>query len=244
MEKNQKETFGRRLAALRKEMNITQQKVSQDTNISITTITKYETSARNPSYEDLTTLAKYFNTTTDYLLGLSDTKTLDQNIASVCKCTGLNENAVENIINHINMPGPIFERINKGEIVSTTIFTQQYYDTVKQVLNIILSSNEFWNIVINYSCIPGAFTQISSLNDLNTITRNALSLCGNDMIKELERATQFNQDIDVARYTATKNIEKISDIFDFRVNTPEKEQFIKEINKEVPDNGNDNPQKE
>lgn len=42
-------------------------------------------------------LAKLYNTSTDYLLGLTDIKTTDTELKAVCEYTGLTEEAIHNI---------------------------------------------------------------------------------------------------------------------------------------------------
>ena len=50
-----------------------------------------------PTKEDLQAYCTYFDTTADYLLGIRDTKTVDENIAMISKTTGLNEQAIESL---------------------------------------------------------------------------------------------------------------------------------------------------
>jgi transcriptional regulator with XRE-family HTH domain len=50
-----------------------------------------------PTREDLQAYCTYFDTTSDYLLGIRDTKTVDENIAMVSRVTGLNEQAIESL---------------------------------------------------------------------------------------------------------------------------------------------------
>lgn len=60
-------------------------------------ISKIETKTVIPpttSLDVLKAYAHHFNVTTDYLLGLRDTQTIDENIAMISKATGLSENAI------------------------------------------------------------------------------------------------------------------------------------------------------
>lgn len=58
-----------RLKQLRKEKKVTQQDVANYLGITRPAYTAYEKGNRNPDYDLLNKLAKYFNVTTDYLLG-------------------------------------------------------------------------------------------------------------------------------------------------------------------------------
>lgn len=66
-------TFGNRLKELRKAKGLTQIEISKDINFSQSAITAYENGKREPNFEVLQKLAAYFNVSTDYLLGKTDT---------------------------------------------------------------------------------------------------------------------------------------------------------------------------
>jgi len=67
-----------RLKSLRKEKNITQKKLSDEINVSASTIGLYEQGRRTPDNETLTKIADYFEVTTDYLLGRTNQKYFSQ----------------------------------------------------------------------------------------------------------------------------------------------------------------------
>ena len=64
--------FAERLKELRLERKITQDKLSQDTKITQSTISGYEADKVSPTAEVIVTLCKYFQVTADFLLGLED----------------------------------------------------------------------------------------------------------------------------------------------------------------------------
>lgn len=61
--------LGRRLQRLRIERNLSQKEVSNEINISATAISNYENGDRTPSVEALLTLARFYQCSTDYILG-------------------------------------------------------------------------------------------------------------------------------------------------------------------------------
>ena len=61
---------GSRIIKLRKEHNITRGKLAKDLNISYITLRNYEICDIEPDYKLLIKIAKYFNVTVDYMLGL------------------------------------------------------------------------------------------------------------------------------------------------------------------------------
>ncbi|MCQ2603723.1 MAG: helix-turn-helix domain-containing protein [Spirochaetia bacterium] len=67
--------FGERLKILRKTANLSQTDLGKILGISCATISQYESDSRFPNQEILILICKYFNISSDYLLGLSDIKT-------------------------------------------------------------------------------------------------------------------------------------------------------------------------
>lgn len=64
--------FAERLKFLRTRRNITQQELATDLGISRTSVAGYESLGKQPTFDGLISIAKYFDVTTDYLLGVSD----------------------------------------------------------------------------------------------------------------------------------------------------------------------------
>lgn len=63
-----------RIVLERKRQNLTQEELAEKLNISQKSISKYETGARKPSFETLTQMAKLFDVSTDYLLGVTESR--------------------------------------------------------------------------------------------------------------------------------------------------------------------------
>lgn len=74
---------------------MTQDELAEKLNITRNRIQQLETSpAVIPKDYELKAYCEYFNTTSDYLLNIRETKPVDENIAMINKVTGLNENAI------------------------------------------------------------------------------------------------------------------------------------------------------
>ncbi|EHL17423.1 hypothetical protein HMPREF9630_00590 [Peptoanaerobacter stomatis] len=71
-------SFGNRLKTLRENHNLSQKEFANILNIANSTLSQYESDKRVPSDEVKLQIAKYFNVTTDYLLG-NETKNKEQN---------------------------------------------------------------------------------------------------------------------------------------------------------------------
>jgi repressor LexA len=67
-------SFGERLKTLREEHKLTQRSLADALNLGYSTIAMYEGEKREPNYENLETIADYFNVDMNYLLGKSDIK--------------------------------------------------------------------------------------------------------------------------------------------------------------------------
>lgn len=75
-------TIGRRLQELRRTAGITQNKVACDIRTSTKTIGRYENDLQLPSTDILIQLARYYNVTTDYILGLEKYNPVEVNNAA------------------------------------------------------------------------------------------------------------------------------------------------------------------
>ena len=64
--------IGERIRRLREQMGISQTTLAKEFNCHYTAVSKWENETRFPTLEDLVILSKFFNVTTDYLLGLQD----------------------------------------------------------------------------------------------------------------------------------------------------------------------------
>ncbi len=60
------------LKDLRIEKGLTQEELAKQINFSLSIVNKWENGKKSPSVDAIKILAKYFNVTTDYLLGLEN----------------------------------------------------------------------------------------------------------------------------------------------------------------------------
>lgn len=92
-------SFGKQLKKLRSDKEITQLQLSEILDTAKSNISKYEADTIEPNISMLCKLANYFNVSTDYLLGLSDTKLPYRIATNFCEKTRSNEN-IGNSINY------------------------------------------------------------------------------------------------------------------------------------------------
>lgn len=69
--------MGEKLKSLRIEKKLTQKQGADRIGLAISAVSSYEAGARYPSYEVLIKLSRIFRVSTDYLLGITDKRTID-----------------------------------------------------------------------------------------------------------------------------------------------------------------------
>ena len=87
--------MGEKLKSLRIEKKLTQKQVADRIGLAISAVSSYESGTRYPSYDVLVKLARIFHVSTDYLLGITDTRNID--------VTGLNDNEIELVLQLVDM---------------------------------------------------------------------------------------------------------------------------------------------
>ncbi len=85
--------FGNRLKTLRLKENMTQAELARRLGLTKSVISAYETELRQPSYDVLIHIAKIYNVSTDFLLGVENKKDVD--------LSGLSQDEKEALINLI-----------------------------------------------------------------------------------------------------------------------------------------------
>ena len=74
------ESVGERIKRLRKNIGLTQSDLAEKLNLECAAVSKYETNRVPLTQESLIKLAEIFNVSTDYLLGLNESKTINEPI--------------------------------------------------------------------------------------------------------------------------------------------------------------------
>lgn len=87
--------MGEKIKSLRIEKKLTQKQLADRIGLATSAISSYESGTRYPSYDVLLKLARIFHVSTDYLLGLTETRNVD--------VTGLSNAEIEIIMQLVDM---------------------------------------------------------------------------------------------------------------------------------------------
>lgn len=90
-------TLGSRIKSRRQALNLSQSDLSRQLNCTQAALSQYENGNREPGLNDLSNIAQCLNTTTDYLLGLTNIASKEQNIKAIGDYLGLTEESIEKL---------------------------------------------------------------------------------------------------------------------------------------------------
>lgn len=158
--------FAKRLRMLIEEKNITQNQLAGIVGKTRQAVNNYTLGNTAPDSDTLIKLSEYFNVSVDYLLGLSDVKTVDKNIKKICDYTGLCQELVEKLHNKFTGKDVIDEEkilINKmmlddsmNDILIDMLFyrmrIEEYVGTFNRIMAFNIDTNdndekqEFFNL--------------------------------------------------------------------------------------------------
>lgn len=123
-----------RLRKLIDETELPRQAIADEMGCDVSTVTKHYNGTRNLTIDFIVMYARYFNVSSDYLLGLSEVRTVSPDTAMICRVTGLDDKAVRTL-SEINEPTNIE---SPREIIQT--------------LNYILGELDYREREDGYSC--------------------------------------------------------------------------------------------
>ena len=160
-----------KLIQLRKDNNITQEKLSKDLKISISAIHNYENikSPRIPKNEILLAFAKYYNVSTEYLLNDSATNVTSDNIT---------------INNKLNLSDKTIEKI-------VEINTKVNSEIIGKFID-FLPVKEFWGKINEYITTSKEIAELLPINEIANcskifkkyVTNNEIDLSEYELSKE------------------------------------------------------------
>lgn len=94
---NKYNTLGNRIKNRRMALNLSQSELSKQLNCTQAALSQYENGNREPGLKDLANIAHCLQTTTDYLLGLTDIASNDGRIITIGDYLGLTEESIKKL---------------------------------------------------------------------------------------------------------------------------------------------------
>lgn len=121
-----------------------QVETAHEIGITAQTLGRYEKGERKPDIEVLKMLAEYYQVSTDYLLGLSDVHSVDADIQTACKVTGLSEEAIVNLkeIQKTRF-NDNFEDLKRSDIINTCISHPMFKALIDSIVEMIRISDSY-----------------------------------------------------------------------------------------------------
>lgn len=167
--------FGERLLKLREDRNETQLDLANAIGITRQSLSRYETNERTPNIDIIYSVAKHYNVSTDYLLGLSQVQSLDNDIQIACKVTGLSDESIKNL--------KLIESNNERSMTNMIISSQFFLEFVDFIT---IYFNDLINKHFNKMQIEDYWDEINKFSD--TECEDRLKLCDlrNKIQKEWE----------------------------------------------------------
>ncbi|GGK32982.1 transcriptional regulator [Caldalkalibacillus thermarum] len=108
-------TFAERLKKLRKNHDLTQQKLADHLGLKRPTYAKYETGENQPDPDTLKKIADFFNVSVDYLLGRTDDPTPPGVNTVFYDLDGLTEEEKKYLYMQLEIFRKLKEELNKGK---------------------------------------------------------------------------------------------------------------------------------
>lgn len=112
------EKVGEKIRKLREETGTSQQKIADLLGVTRQSLSLYEKGERTINVESLGKLAEFFGVSADYLLGLSDVRSTEQDMRTACEVTGLAEKTIKSLQALIKVKSnPIVSDFSGEEII-------------------------------------------------------------------------------------------------------------------------------
>lgn len=133
---NNNMTFLRRFRELSNKSNKSYDELAAEFGATRQTVSKWITGESIPNIDALFKMAKFFNVSTDYLLGISNTVSADANVKAAMEYTGLTEAAIERL--HGGFDYPEYYEMNIDDVEK---------EENLRVVSALITSHEFENMV-------------------------------------------------------------------------------------------------
>jgi DNA-binding XRE family transcriptional regulator len=105
----------------------TQETLAKTLNITRQAVGNYKSGQSSPDFNTLVKIAKYFNVSTDWLLGTSKVRSQDTDLKAVCEYTGLSQKAIELITS------PFVHAHSLDCSISNALESEEFYFLISKI---------------------------------------------------------------------------------------------------------------
>lgn len=184
---SEKQQFdNRNLKAIIDSSRKTREEIAQEIGCDTSSITKYYNGSRYPKTDTIIKLAKLFNCSTDYLLGVSDVATTDKDVQFICEFTGLNEETVY----HLNI------------LSESKYYNDKTYDFYEKYIDFIFNKNI--NTISYFDALLDADCALSDLHSIDVSNKEQLV----QYKEQLSQWCKAKEKVDFCEFRFTKAFNK------------------------------------
>lgn len=186
-----------RILTLRQNANERQEDLAQALNCNRGTIANYEKGARTPDAETLAQIARHYNTTTDYIVGLSDVTTSNITVKEICDYTGLCEETINILHIREEATNRFSDREEEAELHKICDKAIQDYipafsDYINKYQNVLKKKKELLSAAISEINSNGktsnkTFFSINKCTDLLNLTLFKLQELGREFARRYDK---------------------------------------------------------
>lgn len=195
-----------RIKELRTEMHKSLRDVAAELNISYSSLSKYERGDQQPSYETLIRIANYFNVTTDYLMGITNSKSSENR--SICDQLNLSDEAIQKL-----KQLPLIVDKNNGislsDILNFIIIQPEFEHLLKSILLYKVRTPTDWCNMKKYlnedNAVPFSQHQIKEIDKLYIVQQfnNILSHVLENEVATYNTITKTKNGIIISKHKDT-----------------------------------------
>ena len=170
MKVSEEKKLGQTIHSLRKKRELTQHELGDQLNVSAQSISAYENGATSISLDILIKMAKIFNVSTDYILGVTEAETANPEERQIADYLGLSVDAIRNL-RQLKMTKPAV-KYDESAVVSKLLTNTDFLlaiDRCCALLNTGNGSYEMNAVQMNEACNSAIRLMNKALQD-NFIT--------------------------------------------------------------------------
>lgn len=199
---------GERIAFARIKRGMTQEDLSRKLGIRRDKLAKWEVGLLTIKVQDLVSVAKVLDVSSDYLLGLQSVMTIDNDIQTISNYTGLDEYAINELHEHNTLDSSL--RLISSDLICRDIFWDMVRDCaeIKRICRCLIVDR-------NKEHLFSGNTLVGICRDLNISEQIFLEYLRSHK-PVVEKLITVNLRIDGLKYDINKCLEKYTDVCDDR----------------------------